>query len=283
MRSRRFRLLRMRMRERINSFICACAQALVRLFRAQKRTERAGFEPSTLSMPRTPMRYDALDRSTTTAGFGCKILSEIGTCGSSHFGVVPILDVPYSDVHCTVNVWNPNVFGFWTVPFCSVSKLSEIWTNLFGFQTVLSVRNPNVAVRTFGFRTIDLTLYYKTLKSERLNEANEPNIRNPNINEPNPKTFGFRMLTVVPFPNIRISDVFTKLVHFTVNVRNPNTFGFQTPPHRSVQNCFEQTKMSELRTFCSDFRHKFVSEIGTHDRSNVRFSDVSTRLDRFIY
>ena len=57
----------------------------------------------------------------------------------------------------------------------------------------------------------------------------------------------------------------------TVNVRNPNTFGFQTGGHRSVPNCFEQTKVSEIQTFCSVIGHKFVSEIGTADRSNLRF------------
>ena len=39
----------------------------------------------------------------------------------------------------TENIWNPNMFGFQTVPFCSVlnyveSSLSEIWT--FGFWTL---------------------------------------------------------------------------------------------------------------------------------------------------
>ena len=63
MRNRRFRLLRMR-----NSYSTT--------YFAQKRTEEtAGFEPSTLSMPRMPMRYDALDRSTTTAGLEPLILN----------------------------------------------------------------------------------------------------------------------------------------------------------------------------------------------------------------
>ena len=35
---------------------------------------------------------------------------------------------------------------------------------------------------------------------------------------------------------------FLSVYKFTVNVQNPNTFGFQTGPHRSVQNCFEQAK-----------------------------------------
>ena len=38
-------------------------------------------------------------------------------------------------------------------------------------------------------------------------------------------------------------------------------FGFRTGDHCSVINRFEQTKLSEIRTNCSDFRHKFVSEI----------------------
>ena len=48
--------LLLRMREQINLFIYACAQALIRLFRAQKRTEEAMFEPSTLSMRRNAVR-----------------------------------------------------------------------------------------------------------------------------------------------------------------------------------------------------------------------------------
>ena len=35
-----------------------------------------------------------------SSDFGHRILSEIGTPGSSVFGIVPISDVPYSDVHC---------------------------------------------------------------------------------------------------------------------------------------------------------------------------------------
>ena len=52
----------------------------------------------------------------------------------------------------------------------------------------------------------------------------------------------------------------------TVNVRKPNMFGFQTGAFCWVPNCFEQTKVSEIRTFCSDFRHKFVSEIRMFER-----------------
>ena len=40
----------------------------------------------------------------------------------------------------------------------------------------------------------------------------------------------------------------------TVNVRNPNMFGFRTGDHCQVQNCFKQIKLSEIRTFCLDFR-----------------------------
>ena len=47
---------------------CACA-FLREYCRPKKGTAVPGFEPSTLSMPKTPMRYDALDRSTTTAGW----------------------------------------------------------------------------------------------------------------------------------------------------------------------------------------------------------------------
>ena len=36
--------------------------------RPKKGTAIPGFEPSTLGMPKASMRYDALDRSTTTAG-----------------------------------------------------------------------------------------------------------------------------------------------------------------------------------------------------------------------
>ena len=50
---------------------------------------------------------------------------------------------------------------------------------------------------------------------------------------------------------------------YTVNVRNPNTFGFRTPTHRSVQIELERLKMTEIRTICSDFRQKFLFEIRT--------------------
>ena len=53
----------------------------------------------------------------------------------------------------------------------------------------------------------------------------------------------------------------------TVNVRNPNMFGFQTGPHRPVLNLFEQLKRLKSEHICS----------------NVRISDISTKLDLFIY
>ena len=46
---------------------CVISAIFCRLVRAQKRTEIAGFKPSILSMPKTPMRYDPLDRSATAA------------------------------------------------------------------------------------------------------------------------------------------------------------------------------------------------------------------------
>ena len=66
----------------------------------------------------------------------------------------------------------------------------------------------------------------------------------------------------------------------TVNVQNPNTFWFPTEAVCSVLNCFEQTKVSEIRTKHSYYRHKFVSEIRT---KIVRISDILVHLDRFIY
>ena len=65
--------------------------------------------------------------------------------------------------------------------------------------------------------------------------------------------------------------------------RDPNSFGFRTGDNRSVPNLVRMIKTSENRTDCSVFRHKFVSEIETADHSNVRFSDVSTKLDHFIF
>ena len=48
-------------------------------------------------------------------------------------------------------------------------------------------------------------------------------------------------------------------------------------------NLVQTTKTSEIRTICSVIRREFLSEIETAYRSNIHFSDVSTRLDRFIY
>ena len=44
--------------------------------------------------------------------------------------------------------------------------------------------------------------------------------------------------------------------------------------HRSVVNWLERLKMTEIRTICSDFGHKFESESRTIGRSNVRFLDT---------
>ena len=45
--------------------------------------EAPGFEPLTLNMPKTPMRYDNLDRSTTTA----RLLSLVGACAKTRLAV----------------------------------------------------------------------------------------------------------------------------------------------------------------------------------------------------
>ena len=87
----------------------------------------------------------------------------------------------------TVNVRNLYTFGFQTGPHRSVvdlfeQKIAKIRTNLFGFQTILSVRKPNVAVRTFGFRTYML-LYGVFDRS---------NDHNPNDIEPNDRSVSFR-------------------------------------------------------------------------------------------
>ena len=52
-----------------------------------------------------------------------------------------------------------------------------------------------------------------------------------------------------------------KLHLYTVNVRNPNMFGFRTWGHHSVIDWFERPNNAEIRTKRSVFRHKFVSEI----------------------
>ena len=75
-----------------------------------------------------------------------KKLSEIGTCGSSIFGVVPISDVPYSDVHCIYKVhfvlenytlldhfWHANCR---TVLMPKISCRSKIWISKCIFNTI---------------------------------------------------------------------------------------------------------------------------------------------------
>ena len=59
----------------------------------------------------------------------------------------------------------------------------------------------------------------------------------------------------------------------TVNVRNPNTFRFQTQAVRSIPISvwYEICLKSEQKRL--DFRHKFLFEIRTK-RSNVRILDV---------
>ena len=61
---------------------------------------------------------------------------------------------------------------------------------------------------------------------------------------------------------------------YTVECRNLNTFGFWTDHFCSVVIMVRtENSNAEIQTICSVFRHKFLSEIGTHDRSNIQFSD----------
>ena len=61
----------------------------------------------------------------------------------------------------------------------------------------------------------------------------------------------------------------------TVNVRNPNTFGFQTQAVCSVVDLFGFGKRLKSEQICSVFRHLFLFEIRTNLCSNVRISDIS--------
>ena len=64
-------------------------------------------------------------------------------------------------------------------------------------------------------------------------------------------------------------------IQTTVNVRNPNTFGFQTGVHRSVPISVQYQICLKSEQICSDFRQKFLFEIRTNSCSNVRISDKS--------
>ena len=86
--------------------------------------------------------------------------------------------------------------------------MSEIRTNLFRFQAEISVqivRNPNVAVPTFGFRSIDLTLYYKTPKSERSSDKLRPEC--PKSERLLTEQVFVRISALSDKPNVRISHV----------------------------------------------------------------------------
>ena len=68
----------------------------------------------------------------------------------------------------------------------------------------------------------------------------------------------------------------------TVNVRNPNTFGFQTQGVRSVPICFEQVKRLKSERKRSDFTLFSVRNPNDQlfERSDFR---QLTKLGRFIY
>ena len=62
---------------------------------------------------------------------------------------------------------------------------------------------------------------------------------------------------------------------YTVDVRNPNTFGFQTEPHRSFVNLFEHKKAPKSERFVQ------ISDVRLVDRacSNVPISDIRAFLN----
>ena len=76
---------------------------------------------------------------------------------------------------------------------------------------------------------------------------------------------------------------FLKQSHYTVNVPNGNTFGFQIGGHHSVWILVWTVVMSEIRTNLFGFQTEISVRNPNRNRSNVRISDISTRLDRFIY
>ena len=67
-------------------------------------------------------------------------------------------------------------------------------------------------------------------------------------------------------------------MYTTVNVRNQNTFGFQTPPHLLVQITFEQTELTEIRTICSAFGCKFATESRTWSFERSDFGRLYIRM-----
>ena len=123
------------------------------------------------------------------------------------FGIFQISDVQILAFICiqstseirTVRI--SDVRSSFRFKFVQQKKTAKIWTNLFGFRTFSVVRKPNMVVRTFGFRSIDLT-YTITPKSER--RINRTSENRTSINRPRVcSDFG-----VVWLSDVRFSDVY---------------------------------------------------------------------------
>ena len=105
-------------------------------------------------------------------------LSEFRTPFSSDFSIVWISVVPYSDIHCTVECWSPNVLGFRTEPLCSVLDLvrtenyAEIWTICSDFGQKISSEIWMIQLERSDFGIIGILMLWIP-KSERSNEPND--------------------------------------------------------------------------------------------------------------
>ena len=135
--------------------------------------------------------------------------------------------------------------------------LSLLWAGTFPIKKTL-LEEKNVICSDFGCSGLGFIVRYqitsnrqKCLKSEQIVWISDTNLQ------------------IYKFTNL----------HSTVNVRKPNTFGFQTGHFCSVvksvrfQNCLKSEQI------CSDFRQFCLSEIGTElfqTEQNVWISDTYT-------
>ena len=152
-------------------------------------------------------------------------------------------------------LYNYSVSGVWTLKIPKMPKCRDL-------RQLLASENQTGPV----VWNTDTFWCYKTLKNDFCPDFRHFVVWIPDT-KCNVKTCGAKVLKMT------IKYGFQTLN--TVNVRNPNTFGFRSGGHSSVQIYFERPNNAEIQTKHSDFRHKFVSENRTKSRLNVQFSDSS--------
>ena len=125
--------------------------------------------------------------------------------------------------------------------FCSVSNLSEIRTNLFGFQTQICVSNPNRFIpngtNLFGFQTqVCWISVWNPNKFVRISDI----LIKPKLSEIQTKTFRFQTVgTKSPNdwnPNVRISDSWDQKPKWLKSERSVRAFWSQLSEIRTFEN-----------------------------------------------